>query len=628
MQISDLLGHYMNAAGSQAEPITKKKGVERFSSSVSELEKGNVFEGTVNSIKGKTVVLGLSNGQQITARLDAKMTLQPGQSMFFQVKSNEGNLVAIRPFTVDGTGANLTLLEALKEASLPTSEEHLAMVNKMMEEHMPIDRNSLNAMAKLMQSNPDIDVKTLVQLKKLELPMNIEFATQFENYLGDKQAITTALDEFMETLPEALSNEQLSSDVLTKMEADILSIVTENLSKEIEIPKQMIGNQMELVADELLSDANGERPTVNSTESEMVKSDVFSPMPDSEEAENLSKSDLVKNTSKSDVMDVIGGLFKFDGTESASHISGSKMNVNPSLDSLPDGKAMLQELMNGKSLVAPNSLGSVLSEEQQQYLKGQLQVLFSEANQEYDVSKLNKDTSVVSVLKDIQELLANNPQMGKKVLLEFFSGNECKALIKDALEQQWTVRPKDLEGSDKINRLYEKLEHQLTRMEEVVKATGQQEHPVIQLSENIRSNVEFMKQINEMYTYVQVPLKMSGQNASGQIYVYTNKKKQQKVDEDLTAFLHLDMEHLGQTDVSVRMHGKDVTTNFYMENDASYALIKQFMPQLEARLLAKGYKCSLNVTNESRNVNFVEDFLKRDQPSAGQVRRYSFDMRA
>lgn len=458
--------------------------------------------------------------------------------------------------------------------------------------------------------------------------MNIEFATQFENYLGDKQAITTALDEFMETLPEALSNEQLSSDVLTKMEADILSIVTENLSEEIEIPKQMIGNQMELVADELLEDANGERPTVNSTESEMVKSDVLSSMSGSEGTENLSKSDLVKNTSKSDVMDAIEGLFKFDETESVSHVSGSKMNVNPSLNSLPDGKEMLQELMNEKSLVAPNSLGSVLSEEQQQYLKGQLQVLFSEANQEYDVSKLNKDTSVVSVLKDIQELLANNPQMGKKVLLEFFSGNECKALIKDALEQQWTIRPKDLEGSDKINRLYEKLEHQLARMEEVVKATGQQEHPVIQLSENIRSNVEFMKQINEMYTYVQVPLKMSGQNASGQIYVYTNKKKLQKVDEDLTAFLHLDMEHLGQTDVSVRMHGKDVTTNFYMENDASYALIKQFMPQLEARLLAKGYKCSLNVTNESRNVNFVEDFLKRDQPSAGQVRRYSFDMRA
>ena len=62
MQISDLVGHYLNAAGSQAEPITKKKGIERFASSMSEMEKGNVFEGTVNAVKGKTVILGLSNG--------------------------------------------------------------------------------------------------------------------------------------------------------------------------------------------------------------------------------------------------------------------------------------------------------------------------------------------------------------------------------------------------------------------------------------------------------------------------------------------------------------------------------------------------------------------------------------
>ena len=39
-------------------------------------------------------------------------------------------------------------------------------------------------------------------------------------------------------------------------------------------------------------------------------------------------------------------------------------------------------------------------------------------------------------------------------------------------------------------------------------------------------------------------------------------------------------------------------------------------------------KCTLIVNNESKKVNFVEDFLKKDQPSAGQVRRYSFDMRA
>lgn len=618
MQISDLVGHYLNAAGSQAEPITKKKGIERFASFMSEMEKGNVFEGTVNAVKGKTVILGLSNGQQITARLDAKILLQPGQSMFFQVKSNDGNMVAIRPFTVDGAGANLTLLEALKEAGLPTSEEHLVMVNKMMEEQMPIGRNSLNEMARLMQSNPDIDVKTLVQLKKLELPMNIEFATQFENYLGDKQAISTALEAFMEALPETLSNEQLSPEMLTKMECDILTIVTENLSEEIEIPQQLVGNQVELVADEglegskaqLMATANGENET--SSKMEMYENTV-----------SMGADSVENGKASAGVEDVFVKM-----KETLLGKGATQSEVRQFQESLLKGEVLQQELLNEKTLTAPNSLGSILNEEEQEYLKGQLQVLFAEADQEYDASKVNKNTSVVSVLKDIQELLAGNPQMGKKVLLEFFSGNECRALIKDALEQQWTIRPKDLEGSDKINRLYEKMERQLTRIEEIVKAAGQQENQIINLSENIRSNVEFMKQINEMYTYVQIPLKMSGQNASGQIYVYTNKKKLEKGDEDLTAFLHLDMDHLGQTDVSVRMHGKDVTTNFYMEDDASYALLKQFMPQLEARLAAKGYKCTLIVNNESKKVNFVEDFLKKDQPSAGQVRRYSFDMRA
>jgi flagellar hook-length control protein FliK len=137
-----------------------------------------------------------------------------------------------------------------------------------------------------------------------------------------------------------------------------------------------------------------------------------------------------------------------------------------------------------------------------------------------------------------------------------------------------------------------------------------------------------MNEINQAYTYVQIPLKMSGQNASGELYVYTNKKALAEGDRDLTAFLHLDMDHLGPTDVSVRMHGKEVKTNFYLDNDAAYTLIERNVPVLEERLRKKGYDCSVSVINEDRHVNFVDDFLKKDLPSAGQLHRYSFDMRA
>ena len=38
--------------------------------------------------------------------------------MFFQVKSNDGTQIAIRPYTLNGNSVNLTLVQALKAANL------------------------------------------------------------------------------------------------------------------------------------------------------------------------------------------------------------------------------------------------------------------------------------------------------------------------------------------------------------------------------------------------------------------------------------------------------------------------------------------------------------------------------
>lgn len=71
---------------------------------------GNVFEGTVNDIKNGTVTLGLANGQTVQARIAAGVQLAVGQAMFFQVKSNDGTTVEIRPYT-NGNLNNPTLLK-------------------------------------------------------------------------------------------------------------------------------------------------------------------------------------------------------------------------------------------------------------------------------------------------------------------------------------------------------------------------------------------------------------------------------------------------------------------------------------------------------------------------------------
>lgn len=69
---------------------------------------------------------------------------------------------------------------------------------------------------------------------------------------------------------------------------------------------------------------------------------------------------------------------------------------------------------------------------------------------------------------------------------------------------------------------------------------------------------------------------MSGQHASGELFVYTNKRHWRR-EKGSDCFLHLDLDHLGSTDVSVRMRGREVSTRFYLDNDTAYALLEKII---------------------------------------------------
>ena len=576
MQISDLVGQYHQTTTSGTDKLTGTKGVENLVASLRSLTKGNIFEGTVSSMKNGRVTLALSNGQQLSARMEGKVPLSVGQSMFFQVKSNDGTQIAIRPFVVDGNGVNYTLMTALNVAGLAVDADHLSMVNRMMQEQMPIDRNSLQQMARLVSANPDIDVQTMVQLKKLGIPITPENAAQFENYLDDKQAITDQMENFIDELPQALQGEALPVDQMRNMEEKILSVISENLP---DVPEQAASSVVTAdAAGEILSEAN------------------------------LMQQETIEDTAVPDTA----------GTEAGQTEGTTQMVLDENGQPVEAGGVPVKELPVANQ--TPHTLGAVLSEEQQNNLNALLGKVLGT-----DSTSYTKDSGVVEVLKDLQQILKDPLPVERESLGRLFASNEFKSLVKDTMEQQWMLTPEDLKEPDKIGKLYEKMEGQLTRLTEAMKASGQENANVTQLAADVRSNIEFMNQVNQAYTYVQIPLKMSGQNASGQLYVYTNKKALAEGDKELTAFLHLDMDHLGSTDVSVKMLNHKVNTKFYLENDGAYELLMANIPTLEEKLAKKGYQCSVIVENEAKHVNFVEDFLKKDQPSAGQLHRYSFE---
>ena len=578
MQISNLVSQYNNSVAN-GEPMTGAKGVEKLVSSLNEMSKGMIFEGTVSSVRGNQVKLALSNGQQILARLAGKCSFEQGQSVFFQVKNNDGGTIEIKPYTVDGEGANLTLMDALKAAGLSVDGINLSMVNKMMEEHMPIDKTSLNQMYQLVQDNKDINVTTLVELKRLGIEINQVNAAQFENYANDKQAITIAMDSLIDELPNALSAEDLSMYKLVTQARDILNIVTEGLPEEA---------------------------FISSEASDMSQYETI--MRDNQSAPVVKKH--------FNIAELFESLNSVSGESQDIHTT-QKINNAPATDTI-----LLQE-----NETKSNTIGFLLSDKQIEELNEQVRMLLPNL-QENNISLYSEDSSVVGILNDIKSMLENTPA-NADTLRHLFSGEAFKLMLKEALEQQWMIKPGDLEKNPKkLDGLYDKIEKQKTKMEIILKTSGVVNPKAEALADNIRGNIEFMNQINEAYTYVQVPLKMNEKNASGQLYVYTNKKSMSNPDKELSAFLHLDLEHLGGTDVSIKMLHRKVTTNFYLDSDESYALVKQFLPVLEKRLQDKGYNCELNVNSGSKQMNFVAGFLKKDLPPTGQVHRYSFDIRA
>lgn len=595
MQISDMLAQYNRSSATGATATAPQQGVQQLVSAVREMTVGNVFEGTVNDIKNGTVTLGLANGQTVQARIAAGVQLAVGQAMFFQVKSNDGTTVEIRPYT-NGNLNNPTLLKALDAAGIPAEPRMIDMVNSMMEEQMSIGRESLMDMARSISAYPDADIKSLVLMHKLDIPMSEEFIQQFENYKSDQAAITSQFDDVLESIGKLYQNENLSETEALELGSRIYQVLKQEGSLD-----------------------------ASAIVKEGVQKGSWSPV-------ELQEGAILEGTSEL----------------AATEITGTELAEAETIEETLDGVAV-----NSGEEAASEENAAQVSEEKassdaqgvQYYARGSVGALFTEGQMK-DFSNLlkefpqlagsklftvegnfNGNLSTGAFLKELHQALDEIMGLTGGSAKKLFSGKEYQKVLEYEVKQQWTLKPEEIKG-DAVKHLYEKMENQMQKMQELVQESGQSNTSLAKAVSNLQGNIEFMNQINNAYHYVQIPLRMSNQNAHGDLFVYTNKSGVNRPDGELSAFLHLDMDNLGATDVSVRMKDRNVHTNFYLEDEKSYDLIEEHMAELMQRLQEKGYFCTVQVENQFRKKNLVEDFMQQEHPSAGILHRYSFDMRA
>ena len=595
MHISDMLGQYNRNISSGTEELKAASGMQKVVSTLEELSSGSVFEGTVSSVKNGKVTLALSDGQTITARLSGKVPLSQGTPMFFQVKSNDGATIEIKPYTGAGSGGNPILTNALTEGTVPVTERNLAMVDAMMKEQMPIDKQSLLNMARIANMNPGVDITTVVNMTKLGIPVSPEIAAQFENYMTDEHAILQEMDQAMNELADLAGSGDLTPDQAVQMNQKIVTIL---------LPEQTVTGAP--------VNAEGQIETGGQTTAEgQILTDGRLG------AEEQTVNGEQTTTAGQAIQEGTGGQALGEVLSDQQFSSLGRLLQN--IPSLVESTKLFPEAMEQDIFIDTLEDESVAQN-----------LMTEDAAWKAADGKtaLDRNLTVSDFLRTVSQLLSENNGAASQSIQKLFGSDAYKSLLRNVMEQQWLIQPEALKQEKKISQLYEKLEQQMRQVEDALKEAGITKTRFPETATEVRGNIEFMNQLNQAYTYVQVPLKLSGQNANGELYVYTNKKNLRDPDAELSAFLHLDLEHLGSTDVSVKMQHRNVKTNFYMADDASYDLVEKYLPILEQKLKDKGYQCTITMTKEEKKVSFGDDFLRKDMPQTGTLHRYSFDVRA
>lgn len=221
--------------------------------------------------------------------------------------------------------------------------------------------------------------------------------------------------------------------------------------------------------------------------------------------------------------------------------------------------------------------------------------------------------------------LMDKPEIPKPALSKILSGDDFGKTLENMVRQEMFLKPEDI-NKDSLKRLYAKIINDSSNIAQKFGGDPKMA-PIVQNAAQTANDVHFLNDASHFMSFVQIPIKMSGQNAHGDLYVYTNKRNRGEARDELKALLHLDMDNLGPMDIFVALKSNNVTTNFKVANDEILDYIESHMDELTAALNRKGYNVTNMVEISSKDYSFKTSVIEEELPPT-QIKRFTFDVRA
>lgn len=587
-------------------------------------EKGQLLKGEIIDLRDRDIKIQLSDSRIITAHLDTNTTLSIGSHATFQVTQASLSSMSLKILSENAVITSEQMIDkALEEAGLPHTERNLAAVKALLENQMSINKGSIQNLLKQATLFPNASVETLVLMNKYHLPMTEVTTSQFEAYRNYEHRIVEQLDSLVE---------QLFSETMEEKEfLPLANHIVELLSKEDSfdmMPSPSVSNLEPFFSNEF---SDFETPAANRLDTPihtLLPQDSLLTLTEQLDSPELSEEARVRLVSGTATV-----------SEAAHLIFDAAVQKNPELlnSSVPELISALPEsLSNSQVYTIVNqyqtllqdqaAAGSVLSSNELHLLSEQLKEAGVSDN---TLSSIEKgDISGKELLQLVKQQLESNPS-AKKLL----NSHELQTVLKEVLTAHWTLSPKELTKPNVLEHYYERLDRELSELTKFSSGAFEQESQsqgkenFKDTAQNVRDNIDFMKTLNQMFTYVQLPMRLSNQTAHSELYVYTKKNRHFEDRHKVHVLLHLDMERLGPMDIHLNLNQTMLSAKFYIEDSDVIPLFTDNMGLLSSRLEKKGFQFFSEVLQREKPIDIVKDFIAPDEPEIG-MKRYTFDIRA
>lgn len=539
-------------------------------STLANMTKGSVFAGDIIDVRSTAIKILLSNNETVQAKASNSTELNIGDHINFKVEDNNGQSIMIKALNVNNRYTS-PLTMALESANIPVTERNMQMINAMMHNEMPIDKTSVYNMYKTASAFEEFDVNNIVDMVRHDIDINETNLTQFEKYVNYEHRISNEVDAIADDVVDMLK----TTTAYAKEDTEVVvkSFVNELLD---ELPEStFVAKDNGALFDFAVGDNNMQNAELQGLNDGVIEESIVNPM-----SENNLESELQTQIKL--------------------------------LDSLELNSENLEQML---SIAKEHTESTEISDK----FMNNIKKTFLEAS---DSKTVDKD-----LLKNIINSLDD------KKMTELFSSNEFRKYIKKSFSKSFKLDLSEIKTDgeklkESIKNIYEKMDHKTDKLMEMAKSLSENANKFKNDVTGLKNNLSFMNELNSMASYVQLPLITSGGENHGDLYVFNKNRNKTIKDDEVTAFMHLDMDHLGATDCFVRLtEDNKLSTNFTLSDDLSYKIIEEHLDELKARLDKLGFNVSVSVSHGEKENNPIEIIMEADKPKIS-IKRYSFDVRA